>query len=236
LFQSTHLALTIWFLAIYLVSQAKTGLSALDLKRQLGVSYPTASLIQHKLMQAMAERDAPYSLCGHVQVDDAYLGGELTGGKAGRGSENKVPLVAAVSLNYDGHLVYVKMAWVAGFTRKAIGDWARTDLSPDCVVMSDGLACLAGAIGAGCQHQPLIVGGRKPKDLPEFNWVNTILVNLKTRNTAVLTMPSTSPNTVPATWPRSLIGSTDASIWRRFPCTCSPPPLPSAGIQSLGFV
>ncbi|CAC9516738.1 hypothetical protein, partial [uncultured Gammaproteobacteria bacterium] len=31
LFQSTHLALSIWFLAIYLVSQAKTGLSALDL-------------------------------------------------------------------------------------------------------------------------------------------------------------------------------------------------------------
>jgi transposase-like protein len=46
LFQSTHLALSIWFLAIYLVSQAKTGLSALDLKRQLGVSYPTAWLIQ----------------------------------------------------------------------------------------------------------------------------------------------------------------------------------------------
>jgi len=45
LFQSTHLALSIWFLAIYLISQAKTGLSSLDLKRQLGVSYPTAWLI-----------------------------------------------------------------------------------------------------------------------------------------------------------------------------------------------
>jgi len=54
LFQSTHLALSIWFLAIYLVSQAKTGLSALGLKRQLGVSYPTAWLIQQKLMQAMS--------------------------------------------------------------------------------------------------------------------------------------------------------------------------------------
>lgn len=38
LFQSTHLALTLWFLAIYLISQAKTGLPALALKRQLGVS------------------------------------------------------------------------------------------------------------------------------------------------------------------------------------------------------
>jgi hypothetical protein len=43
--------------AIYLISQAKTGLSALALKRQLGVSYPTAWLIHHKLMQAMADRE-----------------------------------------------------------------------------------------------------------------------------------------------------------------------------------
>ncbi len=58
LFQSTHVALTLWFLAIYVISQAKTGLSALALKRQLGVSYPTAWLIQHQLMQAMVERDS----------------------------------------------------------------------------------------------------------------------------------------------------------------------------------
>ena len=37
-FQGTKLPLTIWFLAIYLINQAKTGLSALALKRQLGVS------------------------------------------------------------------------------------------------------------------------------------------------------------------------------------------------------
>lgn len=52
------MALTLWFLAIYVISQAKTGLSALALKRQLGVSYPTAWLIQHQLMQAMVERDS----------------------------------------------------------------------------------------------------------------------------------------------------------------------------------
>ena len=68
LFQSTHLALSIWFLAIYLVSQAKTGLSALDLKRQLGVSYPTAWLIQQKLMQAMVERDAQYTLRNEHEI------------------------------------------------------------------------------------------------------------------------------------------------------------------------
>ncbi len=102
LFQNTHLPLSLWFLAIYLISQAKTGLSALELKRQLGVSYPTAWLIQQKLMQAMVERDAQYKLGGDVQVDDAYLGGELPGGKAGRGSENKIPFVAAISLSEQG--------------------------------------------------------------------------------------------------------------------------------------
>jgi hypothetical protein len=100
-FQGTKLPLTIWFLAIYLISQAKTGLSALALKRQLGVSYPTARLIHHKLMQVMADRESRYVLDGKVQVDDTYLGGERTGGKVGRGSENKVPFVAAVSLTEE---------------------------------------------------------------------------------------------------------------------------------------
>ncbi len=120
LFQSIHLKLTVWFLAIYLISQAKTGLSALALNRQLGVSYPTAWLIQQKLMQAMIEREARYTLYGDVQVVDAYLGGELIGGKTGRGSENKAPFVAALSL------------------------------SPGCIVLSDGLACFAGVTDADC--------------------------------------------------------------------------------------
>ena len=99
LFAGTKLPLTTWFLAIYLISQAKTGLSALALKRQLGVSYPTAWLVHHKIMCAMAEREDAHQLTNVVQMDDAYLGGELSGGTAGRGSENKVPFVAAVSIN-----------------------------------------------------------------------------------------------------------------------------------------
>jgi len=74
LFQGAKLKLTVWFLATYLISQAKTGLSALALKRQLGGSYPTAWLLHHKLMQAMAEREERYVLEGLIQVDDAYLG------------------------------------------------------------------------------------------------------------------------------------------------------------------
>ncbi len=77
--------------------------------------------------------------------------------------------------------MYIKMAPVPGFTRQAIADWAQSDLSPNCLVISDGLACFAGVTDAGCQHQAVIVGTRKPKDLPEFGWINTIVGNLKTR-------------------------------------------------------
>ena len=161
-FQGTKLPLTVWFLAIYLISQAKTGLSALALKRHLGVSYPTAWLVHHKLMQAMMQREARYTLEGQVQVDDAYLGGERSGGKVGRGSENKVPFVAAVSLNQDGHPLRVKLTPLAGFTLNAIKQWARKSLAPGSTVLSDGLACFGAVTLAGCAHQSTVVAGRKP--------------------------------------------------------------------------
>ncbi len=180
LFQSTKLPLTTWFLAIYLISQAKTGLSALALKRQLGVSYPTAWLMYHKLMQTMATREERYALHGVVQVDDAYLGGERSGGKVGRGSENKVPFVAAVSLTEDHRPLHIRLTPVSGFTLKAISEWASAHLAPACTVLSDGLACFAAVTEAGCRHLPTVIAGRKPKDVPEFRWINTVLGNLKT--------------------------------------------------------
>ena len=99
LFQGTRFPLTLWVLAIYLISQAKTGLAALALSRQLGVNYPTAWRINHKLMQSMLEREALYTLQGSVPADDAYLDGERSGGKPGRRNENKVPFVSTISVD-----------------------------------------------------------------------------------------------------------------------------------------
>lgn len=64
LFDNTKLPLTTWFLAIYLISQARTGLSSLALKRQLGVATPTAWLVHHKILAAMGQRDAQHRLGG----------------------------------------------------------------------------------------------------------------------------------------------------------------------------
>ena len=180
LMEHTKLPLTTWFLAIYLLSQAKTGLSALALKRQIGVSYPTAWLLHQKINSAMAKQDSIQRLSGKVQLDDAYLGGERAGGKPGRGSENKVPFVAAVSLNKHGHPMYLKLNLVRGFTRDSISKWAQASLDAAAHVLSDGLSCFAAVVDAGCVHQPIVVGSLKPRDLPQFKWVNTVLGNLKT--------------------------------------------------------
>jgi hypothetical protein len=61
-----------------------------------------------------------------------------------------------------------------------VGHWARACLLPATVVISDGLGCFAAVTDAGCIHAPQVVGNRKPRDLPEFKWVNTVLGNLKT--------------------------------------------------------
>jgi transposase-like protein len=86
-FQDSKLPLTVWFLAIYHLSQSKGGISSIELARRLGVKQPTAWLLKHKLMRAMAGREAEKpKLQGRVEIDDAYLGGERSGGKRGRGA------------------------------------------------------------------------------------------------------------------------------------------------------
>jgi hypothetical protein len=128
----------------------------------------------------MVERDAQYTLYGKFRRMTLTSAVNWQAANPGRGSKNNVPFVAAISLSAEGRLPSFKMAPVPGFTRKAIVDWASGDLSPGCIVTSDGLACFAGVTDAGRQRRSIIADARKPKDLPEFNWINTVLGNLKT--------------------------------------------------------
>ena len=71
-FQDSKLPLTAWFAAIYHLTQAKNGISSIELARRLGVRQPTAWLVKHKLMRAMAAREAGKpKLAGRVEIDDA---------------------------------------------------------------------------------------------------------------------------------------------------------------------
>ncbi len=179
-FQASKLPLRTWFLALHLLTQSKNNLSALALKRQLGVAYKTAWLIKHKLMDVMADRESRRVLTGRVEIDDAYLGGERSGGKVGRGSENKVPFVAAVQTNEKGHPLFVRFDPVAAFSGREIAAWSERALSAQTVVWSDGLRCFNALAAHVAEHQRQIVGsGRQSVQHPNFRWVNTLLGNLK---------------------------------------------------------
>ena len=115
---------------------------------------------------------------GSFDVDqrDAYLGGERSGGKRGRGVPGKTPFVAAVQTNELRHPLRMKLTVVEGFRLTEIAAWAQHHLGTGTRVASDGLACLHGVTAAGCVHEPVVVGsGKSAVERPEFQWVNTIL-------------------------------------------------------------
>ena len=120
IFASTHLSLRLWFRAIYHLTQTKQGISSIELGRRLGVTQTTAWKIKHKLKQAMLERDASKRLTGRIEIDDAYLGGERSGGKPGRGAPGKTPFVAAVETTTEGKPVRLKLRRVTNFCARSI--------------------------------------------------------------------------------------------------------------------
>jgi transposase-like protein len=178
--ESSKLALPKWFLAMHLITQAKNSVSALELMRHLGVSYPTAWLVKHKLMEVMRLREDGRQLTGRVEIDDAYLGGELSGGKAGRGSPNKVEFVAAVQTTESGDAVLMCLS-KRPFTKESIKSFAEQSLAAPATLVSDGLGCFTAVQGMGILHeQHLTGGGPASAKHPSFLAVNTILGNLKT--------------------------------------------------------
>ena len=83
--------------------------------------------------------------------------------RGGRGSENKIPIVAAVSLNEKGHPIHARITAVSGFSSEAIADWSKHHLAPGSQVLSDGLACFRAVTTAGCHHKAVVIGGEAPK-------------------------------------------------------------------------
>jgi transposase-like protein len=181
-FQDTKLPLTAWFAAIYHLTQSKGGISSIALARRLGVRQPTAWLVKHKLMRAMAVREAEKpKLEGRVEVDDAYLGGERSGGKRGRGAAGKTPVVAAVETTAERKPKRLRLTVVKGFRKREVEKLAKAAIEPGTNVVSDGLSCWPAVEKAGCSHFPIVTGaGKRAATWTPFRWVNTTLGNIKT--------------------------------------------------------
>jgi len=90
IFHKSSTPLRSWFHAMFLMSSTKTGISAKQLQRELGVTYKTAWRMFNQIRKLMAENVEP--LTGQVEVDETYIGGKRPG-KRGRGASGKTVVV-----------------------------------------------------------------------------------------------------------------------------------------------
>lgn len=96
IFDHSPTPLTLWFFAMFLMCSSRNGVAALELKRQLGVTYKTAWRMAHAIRRLMKDDTDPDKLKGTVEGDETYYGGYRSGGKRGRGAPGKTPIVGFV--------------------------------------------------------------------------------------------------------------------------------------------
>jgi transposase-like protein len=130
------------------MSSSKKGISAHQIHRMLGVTYEAAWFMCHRIRYAMTQSPLVEKLEGIVEVDETYVGGKHKGGKRGRGSESKTPVVAIVER--DGKVRAKKMKHV---TRQNLHEYIRGNVSSRTRIMTDGLSAYKGIKKGFKNHQ-----------------------------------------------------------------------------------
>ncbi len=176
-----HLPLWKWFWAIYRLSQGKKGLSAIQLMKEVDISYPAAWLMLHKLREIMRKRDKRYLLEGILELDDAYVGGEQER-KRGRGAEGKTLIAVAVEERVDNEGTvkpgYVAMEVLESVSGEEINQFAKEHIEQGSIVKTDGLAAYRGLENKGYHHEKIVTGGGKAAG-KLFPWVHVTISNFK---------------------------------------------------------
>jgi len=142
IFHKTHTPLTSWFWAIYRMSHNKKGISAVQLGKEIGVSYATAWLMQHKIRKAMEDRDQRYKLNG---INEGYVGGvESGGGSQGRGAQTKSVVAVAVEHTAEGEPGrqpvpgFAALQVIADASSESIDGFVAARIAPGSHILSDG--------------------------------------------------------------------------------------------------
>ncbi len=110
IFNDTHLDLEKWLLAVAVMVNAKKGLSALQMKRDLKVAYKTAWYLNHRIREAMAmiEGNDTEPLTGTVEVDETYIGAKKYDKRRQRGKYEKEPVFGMVERDGKARTYHVK--------------------------------------------------------------------------------------------------------------------------------
>jgi transposase-like protein len=96
IFESSHVPLNKWLAAFYLLCSSKKGMSAHQLHRMIGVTYKTAWFMFHRIREAMKEPEFTSMMGGIVEADETYIGGRRKHSSRGRGTKNKMAVMALV--------------------------------------------------------------------------------------------------------------------------------------------
>jgi transposase-like protein len=178
IFQDTRKPLKAWFTAIWWITTQKNGASAMGLQRVLGLkSYTTAWTWLHKIRTAMVNPGRT-KLTGQVEIDETYIGGEETGGKRGRGSENKSLVVIGVELiEGKNQLGRVRMEVVQDATKESLQGFIKDNIEIGSVIITDGWPSYVSLPDEGYQH--VIEKPFDPKDkdeiLPHIHMIVSLL-------------------------------------------------------------
>lgn len=169
----THAPLTKWFMAMYLVSNDKRGISALQLQHQISVTYKTAWYMLSRIRKAMENRDDTHQLDGVIEFDDAFFGGPTVGKKRGRGTE-KAKVFVALSLDNKGSPLYLKMKTTKDIKQKSVKEFAVKHIAKGSTIKSDGYRSFGPAL-TGFVHEPVKY---TPKG-EALHWLHIMISNAK---------------------------------------------------------
>ena len=132
IFEHSSTPMAKWFYAIYLMAQTRTGISAKQLERELGVTYKTAWRMFTEIRKRMDESGDAFGGKGKdVEVDETYVGG-IRKGKRGRGAAGKTPVVGAVERKGK-----VKAQVVTDTKSETLNSFIEETVSKDSTVHTD---------------------------------------------------------------------------------------------------
>ena len=156
IFQDSRTSLQLWFYAIYLFVVTRHGVSGKELQRQLGVTYKTAWRMGHQIRDLMADTNGFAMLQGHVELDEAYVGGRRSGGKRGRGAPGKT--IVFGMKERDGRMT---TEVVPNVRKVTLRDATLRNVEPGSIVSTDELMSYGLLDGDGYTHGSVKHGAKE---------------------------------------------------------------------------